>query len=79
MLQINNEAEVKIWQFWIHGPQWRPQWNPRGNDVNTPDAAMAVIRHLMKQFGVDPAMLEDDDSGLSLSVLESQWYGNMLT
>jgi len=47
--------------------------------VNTPDAAMAVIRHLMKQFGVDPAMLEDDDSGLSLSVLESQWYGNMLT
>jgi hypothetical protein len=37
--------------------------------TNTPDAAMAVIRHLMKQFGVDPSLLEDDDSGLSLSSL----------
>ena len=36
---------------------------------NTPDAAMALIRDLMKQFSVDPAMLEDDDSGLSLSSL----------
>jgi len=30
---------------------------------------MAVMRHLMKQFSVDPAMLEDDDSGPSLSSL----------
>ena len=34
---------------------------------DTPDAAKAVIRRLMKQFNVDPPMLEDDDSGLSLS------------
>jgi len=38
---------------------------------DTPDAAMAVIRHLMKQFSVDPAMLEDDDAGLSLSCMPS--------
>ena len=33
----------------------------------TPDAAVAFIRRLMKEFSVDPAMLEDDDSGVSLS------------
>jgi len=38
---------------------------------DTPDAAMAVIRHLMKQFSsVDPAMLEDESRRLrSVSIL----------
>ena len=35
----------------------------------TPEAAMATIRQLMKQFGFDSAtVLEDDDSGLLLSL-----------
>jgi hypothetical protein len=35
---------------------------------DTPEAAADVMRRLMRQFSVDPAMLEDDDSGLSLSL-----------
>jgi hypothetical protein len=35
---------------------------------DTPEAAVAAIRRLMRQFSVDPAMLEDDDLGLSLSL-----------
>jgi hypothetical protein len=38
------------------------------SDIPTPDAqgaAVAIIHRLMKQFSVEPAMLEEDDSGLS--------------
>jgi hypothetical protein len=35
---------------------------------NTPEAAVAAIRQLMRQFSLDPVTLEDDDSGRSLSL-----------
>jgi hypothetical protein len=45
---------------------------------DTPDAAKAIIRRLMEQFNVEPAMLEDDDSGLSDLGL-GVWCANKLT
>lgn len=39
-----------------------------GNTPNTQEAAVAAIRQIMRQFSLDPVTLEDDDSGLSLSL-----------
>ena len=36
--------------------------------LDTPEATVGVIRELMSKFSIDPAILEDDDSGLSLSL-----------
>jgi hypothetical protein len=51
----------------------RPRRNTGAADTptdipDTPDTAVAVIRYLMKQFNINPAILKDDDSSLSLSL-----------
>jgi hypothetical protein len=35
---------------------------------DTPEAALATIHELMRQFSLDPAMLKDNDSGPGLSL-----------
>ena len=39
------------------------------NPPDTPEAALATIHQLIRQFSLDPAMLKDDDSGPGLSLL----------